>query len=99
MVSKGADGQRSTSGGGVCGSGKTKGRKWVTFLPHEEVLAGEKAAGEAATAKIDADGQISKTAVAGSVGGARDPADSNKSTSEPPMRRSEEGGLGSFTDG
>jgi hypothetical protein len=95
----GVDGRWPASGGGVCGSGKTKGRQGIALLPHEEVLAGEKAVGEAATAKIDTSGRISKTAAVGSVGGARDPADLNKSTSEPPMRsRSEEEGLESFTD-
>jgi hypothetical protein len=45
MASKGADGRRPVSGGGVCGLGKTKGRWGIAFLPHEKVLAGEKAAG------------------------------------------------------
>jgi hypothetical protein len=68
--------------------------------PTKKCWRERKRRGEAVTAKIDTGGRISKTAAAGSVGGARGPVDSNKSTSEPPMRtRSEEGGLGSFTDG
>jgi hypothetical protein len=67
MASKGADGWWSASGGGVCGSGKTKGRRGIAFLPHEKVLAREKVSGEVATAKIDGGGRISKMAAAGSV--------------------------------
>jgi hypothetical protein len=100
VASKGADGWRSTSGGGVRGSGKMKGRRGIAFSPHVEASAEKRAAGKAATAKIDVGGRSSKTAATGSVGGTRDPADLNRRMSKPPMRRrSEEGELGSFTDG
>jgi hypothetical protein len=100
VASKGADGWRSTSGGGVRDSGKMKGRRGIAFSPHVEASAEERAAGKAATAKIDVGGRNSKTAATGSVGGTRDPEDMNRRTSKPPMRRrSEEGELGSFTDG
>jgi hypothetical protein len=63
-------------------------------------LAREKVAGEVATTKMDADSRNLKTAAAGSVGGAREPADLNRCMCKPPMRRrSEEGGLGGVTDG
>jgi hypothetical protein len=100
VASKGADDRRPTSGGGACGSGEMKRRRGIAFLPHEEELAGERAVEEAATTKIDTDGRTSRAEAASSVGDARDPVDSNKSVSEPRMRRrSEEEEFGSFTDG
>jgi hypothetical protein len=80
--------------------GKNKGEAGIAFSPHVEASAEERAAGKAATTKIDVGGRNSKTAAAGSVGGARDPADLNRRTSKPPMQRRSEGGeLGRFTDG
>jgi hypothetical protein len=63
-----------------------------------EASAGERAAGKAATVEISAGGQKSRSAAASSVGGARDPANSNRYTCKLPMRRSEGERLGSFTD-
>jgi hypothetical protein len=92
VAPKGADGRRPASGGRACGSGETK-RGWgKAFSPHVEASVGDTAAGEAATAKIDASGRNSKTTAVGSVGGARDPAELNRCMSKPPMRRRSEGG-------
>jgi hypothetical protein len=64
-----------------------------------ETFVEERAAGKAATVKIDADDRNSKTAAASSAGGVRDPADLNRCTSKPPMQRSGEVELGSVIDG
>jgi hypothetical protein len=74
VVSKGENGRRPASGGGACGSGKTKIRRGIGFLPHEEELAGERVA---VTAKIDTGVRTSKAATTISVGDARDPVDTN----------------------
>jgi hypothetical protein len=56
---------------------------------------GERAAGKAATVVIGAGGRKSRSSAVSSVGGTRDPADSNRYTCKLPMRRrSEERGWG-----
>jgi hypothetical protein len=62
--------------------------------------AGNGGARQRATVEVDAGGRNSRSAAAGSIGGARDPADLNRCTCDPRARRRSEGeGLGSFTDG
>jgi hypothetical protein len=72
----GADGRRSASGGGACGSKKTKGRG-ISFSPHIEASAGERAAGKSTAAEIDAGSRKLRTMAAGSVGAVRDPKELN----------------------
>jgi hypothetical protein len=95
----GANGRRPASGGAVCGSRELKREARRSFSPHVEASASERAAGKAATMEIGAGGRKSRSAAESSVGGARDPTDSNRYTCKLPMRRRSEGErLGSFTD-
>jgi hypothetical protein len=73
----GADGRWPASVDGACGSGKTKGRWGIAFSPHIEASAEERATGKSTTAEIDAGDRKSRTAAAGLVGAARDPAELN----------------------
>jgi hypothetical protein len=74
----GADGRWPVSGGAVCGSGELKREAGRSFSPHVEASAGERAAGKAAAMEIGFAGRKSRSMAASSVGGARDPADSNR---------------------
>jgi hypothetical protein len=65
------------SGGGASGSGETKGRRGDVSSPHVLASAGERAAGETTTVKIDAGGRSLRTAATLSVGVARDLAKLN----------------------
>jgi hypothetical protein len=80
--------------------GKNKGKAGNCFLTTRRSFGGRESGGEVDGAEIDAGGRNSRSAAAGSIGGARDPADLNRCTCEPRARRRSEGeGLGSFTDG
>jgi hypothetical protein len=99
MALKEADGRRPVSGGMAATREAIKRGAGVAFSLHVETLVEERAAGKAATVKIDADDQNSKTAAASSAGGVSDPVDLNRCMSKPPMQRSGEVELGSVIDG
>jgi hypothetical protein len=97
----GAEGRRSVAGERrrCVRLGKNKGKAGLAFSPHVEASTGERVAGKSPAVEIVVGGRNSRSAAAGSIGGARDPADLNRCTCEPRERRRSEGeGLGSFTD-